>query len=86
MSERQSDGTDLCDLCQFFEAEVTEEVESDNGETTIADLCIDCRDKGLDHRRGEDVDFSTEIRLNNRSLSPATEQDDTSMEGSSDAN
>ena len=68
-------GTKLCDLCEFFEAEVTEEVESDSGETKIADLCIDCRDKGLDYRHGEDVDFSTEIRLSRRSLNSATEHD-----------
>lgn len=68
------DDTDLCDLCQFFEAEVTEEVESDSGETTVADLCIECRDKGLDYQRGEDVDFSTELRLNRRAVDSDTEQ------------
>ncbi|UXF50840.1 MAG: hypothetical protein HQRvContig01_11 [Haloquadratum phage sp.] len=69
-----TDKSELCALCQFFEAEVTEKVESDSGETIIADLCIECRDKGLDYRRGEDVDFSTELRLNAAQSTTDTKQ------------
>lgn len=69
-----SDGDGLCDLCGLLEADVTEEIVSDSGETAFADLCIECRDKGLDHRRGEDVDFSPELRLNGRSVETGTDQ------------
>lgn len=54
----------MCDLCELFEATREETVEHERtGVPITVALCPDCWEKTDQYSRGEDVDFSDELRL-----------------------
>ena len=67
MADRQDTETyqtAKCDVCNFFDAEILEEVENaETGERRGAALCVDCHDKAVRYAREDDVSFEDELRL-----------------------